>query len=102
MPIWFERKFEFSFPVELLPNLCARLRGTPARLKGVVRSVARDVLVITPSEKWTAQENTGHLLYLEPLWMARIDDSLEAEKRACDTEFQRALEVSQKVGGTSK
>jgi hypothetical protein len=25
--IWFERKFDFSFPVELLPNLCARLRG---------------------------------------------------------------------------
>ena len=32
VPIWFERKFEFSFPVELLPNLCARLRRTPARL----------------------------------------------------------------------
>ena len=32
VPIWFERKFEFSFPVELLPNLCARLRGTPAML----------------------------------------------------------------------
>jgi hypothetical protein len=37
MPIWFERKFEFSFPVELLPNLCARLRGTPARLEEVLR-----------------------------------------------------------------
>jgi hypothetical protein len=32
VPIWFERKFEFSFPVELLSKLCARLRGTPARL----------------------------------------------------------------------
>jgi len=31
VPIWFERKFESSFPVELLPNLRARLRGTPAR-----------------------------------------------------------------------
>jgi hypothetical protein len=30
VPNWFERKFEFSFPVELFPNLCARLRGTPA------------------------------------------------------------------------
>ena len=29
VPVWFERKFEFSFPVELCPNLLARLRGTP-------------------------------------------------------------------------
>ena len=32
-PPWFERKFDFSFPWELLLNLCARLRGTPARLR---------------------------------------------------------------------
>ncbi len=34
---WFERKFEFSFPVELYPDLCMRLRGTPARLEEIVR-----------------------------------------------------------------
>ena len=28
VPVWFERKFDFTFPVELHPNLCARLRGT--------------------------------------------------------------------------
>jgi hypothetical protein len=37
VPLWFERKFEFSFPVELLPNLRARLRGTPARLEEALR-----------------------------------------------------------------
>jgi len=31
--IWFERKFEFSFLMELLPNLCGGLRGTPPGLK---------------------------------------------------------------------
>jgi uncharacterized damage-inducible protein DinB len=75
-PIWFERKFEFSFPVELHPNLCARLRGTPARLEDIVRSVDRDVLVRKPGEKWSPQEHAGHLLDLEPLWMARGDDYL--------------------------
>ena len=44
MPIWFERKFEFSFPVELLPNLCARLRGTPARLKEVLRGRSHTIV----------------------------------------------------------
>lgn len=75
-PIWFERKFEFTFPVEQHPNLCARLRGTPARLEEVVRGADRDVLVRKPREndKWSASEHAGHLLDLEPLWMARVDD----------------------------
>ena len=75
-PIWFERKFEFTFPVELHPNLCARLRGTPARLEEIVRGVAHDLLVKKPGEKWSAQEHAGHLLDLEPLWRARVDDYL--------------------------
>jgi hypothetical protein len=73
-PIWFERKFEFTFPVELHPNLCARLRGTPPRLEEAVRGAARDLLVRKPGEKWSAQEHAGHLLDLEPLWLARVDD----------------------------
>jgi hypothetical protein len=76
VPIWFERKFDCSFPVELLPNLCARLRGTPARLEEIVRNVNRELLVRKPPEKWSAQENAGHLMDLEPLWMARIGDYL--------------------------
>jgi|SRR5271166_4750366 len=80
-PIWFERKFEFTFPVELHPNLCARLRGTPARLEEVVRGVARTSLLMKLGEKWSAQEHAGHLLDLEPLWMARVEDYLtEASK----------------------
>jgi hypothetical protein len=75
-PLWFERKFEFSFPVELHPNLCARLRGTPARLEEVVRGAASDLLVKKPDEKWSAQEHAGHLLDLESLWMARVNDYL--------------------------
>jgi hypothetical protein len=35
LSVWFERKFEFSFPVELYPNVMARLRGTPARVEEV-------------------------------------------------------------------
>jgi uncharacterized damage-inducible protein DinB len=72
--IWFERKFEFTFPVELHPNLCARLRGTPARLEEMVRGAAREILISKPQGKWSAQEQAGHLLDVEPLWIARVDD----------------------------
>jgi uncharacterized damage-inducible protein DinB len=74
IPNWFERKFEFSFPVELYPNLCTRLRGTPARLEEVVHAHPHKQLVQQPAAKWSAQEHAGHLLDLEPLWLARVDD----------------------------
>ena len=73
-PIWFERKFEFNFPVELYPNLCARLRGTPPRLEEIVRGADRSSLVRKPGEKWSVQEHAGHLLDLESLWLARVED----------------------------
>lgn len=73
---WFGRKFEFSFPVELYPNLCVRLRGTPARLEELVRGRPRALLVQRAPEKWSIQEQAGHLLDLESLWSARVDDFL--------------------------
>jgi uncharacterized damage-inducible protein DinB len=76
VPLWFERKFEFTFPVEQFPNLCTRLRGTPARLEEMLRAVSHDVLVAKPDAKWSAQEHAAHLLELEPLWLARIEDFL--------------------------
>jgi len=73
---WFERKFEFTFPVEQYPNLCVRLRGTPARLEEMLRGVPQDKLIAKLGDKWSAQEHAGHLADLEPLWMARVEDFL--------------------------
>jgi uncharacterized damage-inducible protein DinB len=73
---WFERKFEFTFPVQQFPNLCVRLRGTPARLEEMVQGVSPELLVAKPEGKWSAQEHAGHLADLEPLWMARVGDFL--------------------------
>jgi len=77
-PIWFERKFEFSFPVEVLPNLCARLRGTPARLEDALHGRSHANLRKKAQGKWSAQEHAGHLLDLEPLWLARVEDYVAA------------------------
>ena len=71
---WFDRKFEFTFRVEQYPNLCVRLRGTPARLEEMVRDARSEALVRKPDGKWSAQEHAGHLLDLEPLWMSRVED----------------------------
>jgi uncharacterized damage-inducible protein DinB len=74
VPIWFERKFAFSFPVEVYPNVCARLRGTPARLDETLWGRSHENLIRKTDGKWSAQEQAGHLLDLEALWLARVED----------------------------
>jgi len=76
IPAWFDRKFDFTFPVEQHANVCVRLLGTPARLEEMLRGVLREALVRKPEGKWSAQEHAGHLLDLEPLWLARLEDFL--------------------------
>lgn len=77
---WFERKFDLSFPAELFPNICARLRGTPARLEELVRGFSPEVLTRREGDTWSAQENAGHLLDLEPLWLGRVEDYIKGVK----------------------
>src|SRR5215468_2886331 len=76
VPLWFARRFDFTFPVEQYPNLHVRLWGSPARLEEMLRGASREVLIERPGGKWSAQEHAGHLADLEPLWMARVNDYL--------------------------
>jgi uncharacterized damage-inducible protein DinB len=73
--LWFDRKFDFAFPVELWPNVCMRLRGAPARLEELLEGRSHALLIRRPQpQKWSIQEHAGHLADLEPLWSARVDD----------------------------
>jgi uncharacterized damage-inducible protein DinB len=87
-PAWFERKFEFSFPIELHPNLCARLRGTPARMEEVLRGARKNLLTAKAAGKWSAQEQAGHLADLESLWMARVEDFLDGRSEMTVADLQ--------------
>jgi len=93
---WFERKFEFTFPVEFYPNLAARLRGTPARLEETLRGSSHENLVNKESGKWSAQEHAGHLLDLEPLWAARVRDFVKGgdELTAADLKNQKTHDAN--------
>jgi uncharacterized damage-inducible protein DinB len=76
--LWFERRFSFDFPAGLYPSFRIRLRGTPARLEDLTRGLDVAQLTERPEDKWSIQENAGHLLDLEELWMKRVDDYLAA------------------------
>jgi hypothetical protein len=93
---WFDRQFEFTFPSELFPNLCTRLRGTPARLEETVYGCPHDVLVRKPQENWSAQEHAGHLLDVESLWSKRVDDFLSGgtELTAADLKNRKTHEAN--------
>lgn len=103
IPPWFERKFEFTFPVEQFPNLCARLVGTPARLEELVRNVPRDAMISKPQDAWSPQEHVGHLLDMEPLWLARAEDFLLPGSTLTPADLtnrktQEANHTSQEIG----
>src|SRR6266851_667240 len=87
MTRWFERRFDFSFPVELYPNIRARLRGTPARLEEVLSTPSHELLTWRADEKWSAQEHAGHLVDLEPLWLARVEDYVAGSEQLTPTDL---------------
>lgn len=71
---WFDREFSFDLPVWMYPNVVERLRGTPARLEDRVSSLPREILTRKDNDKWSVQEQAGHLLDLESLEVSRLDD----------------------------
>lgn len=73
---WFERKFNFNFPVGLSPIIVERLRGTIPQLKAIVENISDERLSIKKDDKWSVKEIAGHLFDLEELWSKRIDDFL--------------------------
>jgi uncharacterized damage-inducible protein DinB len=73
---WTDRKFDFTFPVELYPEMIERLRGTPARLEDRVKATKPELLTRRDGDRWSIQENAGHLLDLESLVAGRLDEYL--------------------------
>jgi DinB superfamily len=71
---WIRRQFAFGLPLGMYPNVVERVRGTPARLEDLTRSLAREILTRRDGDKWSIQEQAGHLLDLEPLGMNRLND----------------------------
>lgn len=79
--LWLEREFDTVVPIEMFPNVLERLRGTPARVDDRLRGAAPEALTAGDGASWSVLENVGHLLQVESLWAARLDD-FEAHRPA--------------------
>ena len=71
---WIKRQFSFELPIGMYGNVVERVRGTPARLEDLTRGLSAEVLTRRDGDKWSIQEQAGHLLDLEPLGTNRLDD----------------------------
>jgi len=93
---WAERTFTFDYPPAKLPELIERVCGTPARIEELVRGRDRATLTGHDGQGWSIQENIGHLLDLEYLALARIDQILRGERKliAADMGNRRTHEAN--------
>jgi hypothetical protein len=71
---WIKRQFTFELPLGMYGNIVERVRGTPARLKDLTRGLLREVLTRRDGDKWSIQEQAGHLLDIGELEMKRLDE----------------------------
>lgn len=71
---WTDRRFDFGFPAGIYPEMIERIRGTPARLEDRLKGLPAEVLIRREGERWSIQENAGHLLDLESLVSQRLDE----------------------------
>ncbi len=96
MPMrWMDRTFEFKTPPEQLPMVLERLRGTPARVEEKIRALSPAVLTRRDGDAWSMQEHLGHLLDLDELHLARVDDFLAGAEtlRAADMQNRKTHEA---------
>ena len=68
---WFERRFAPIDDNGLLPGILERLDGTRARLLALLETHA---IAADAQSGWSPAQELGHLVDLEPLWLARVHD----------------------------
>ena len=54
----------------------------------MLRGRSQEILIRKPQGKWSAQEHAGHLLDLEPLWLARVEDYVAGSAQLTVTDLQ--------------
>ena len=78
---WFNKKFRFDLSNEHYGSVLLKLRENPDRISKLVSTLSTEVLTKKVDGKWSIQENVGHLIDLEELHDARIDDFIQKKER---------------------
>lgn len=71
---WLDKKFEFDFPVTQYVVYLQFLRETPAKIEKLIQGLSSEELIRKNKGSWSIQENVGHFLTAESLFLGRLDD----------------------------
>ncbi len=71
---WTDRKFDFDMPVSAYAEQIQRLKTTPSVLEKLIKDIPKEILTKEPDEGWTIQQNAGHLISVDNLFIGRLDD----------------------------
>ena len=77
---WTDRSFQFTFPVEVYPEMIERMRGTPARLEDRLKSLATNILTRRDGEALVDSGKRRTSADLESLVQQSIDEYLAGAK----------------------
>jgi uncharacterized damage-inducible protein DinB len=71
---WLDRNWVDWHQTVHSESVLAELRQFPSILIDLLQHVDPTMLVNKKADKWSIQEHVGHLLAVESLWIARLDD----------------------------
>jgi len=71
---WLEKKFDFDFPASKYVEFLQFLRETPEKIETLVNDLPEEMLIRRDGDSWSIQENVGHFLTAESLFLGRLDD----------------------------
>jgi len=93
--LWFSRKFYFEIANGNFYSILERLKDAPDRLTKKVLHLPGEVLITQYQNAWSIQENAGHLVDLEGLWIGRVADIAEGLEfvRSADLENTKTHEA---------
>jgi hypothetical protein len=85
---WSQRQLPFGKAPHELPYLLERMQGTPARAADLLRPQPIERLVLRAQGKWSPMEHLAHLLHLDHLLQARVDDFLARRPALCRIDLE--------------
>ncbi|WP_343539257.1 DinB family protein [Sphingobacterium thalpophilum] len=76
---WFDRQFDSNTSSEYFDEFLKRLEHFPTVLNKLLKSCPVEVSTRKMGDKWSVNENIGHLILLENLWRIRFRDIKEGK-----------------------
>jgi hypothetical protein len=101
---WVDRKFDFGFRKEYLPFLIECIKSTAPRIEELVKGISEENLAKQLNNQWSIKEHIGHLIDLEELHEARIEQFAKGliELQAADMSNKKTHEASHNLKSISE